>query len=152
VRRSLSTGSALLNVIREGAGRSSSAVFASGMTRRAMLVLRELAPRLWSDHSQHLSESDVTVRVCGYPGTLDDSGVRTTFLIVAGSERGTLLTEFWTVQGFRALQLLKGFPVKSVGDLAQEFTVWISPLTTGRVRMPRRVLSFVGSRRKVLAG
>src|SRR5689334_16999015 len=102
--RSLSTGSALLNVIRGGVGRSSSGVSRSTMTDSVLLVMKELSPRLWAGHSLHLFESDVTVLLSRFPGTSGDSLVKTTCLVLAGPERLQRLTEYWTAWDCRALQ------------------------------------------------
>jgi hypothetical protein len=130
--RSLSIGSPLLNTIREGACQSSLAASSLGMTDRVTSALSALAPRLLEGHSTLLFGSDVTVRVFSYPEIPDAFVVRTTCSILGGQGPSRQLTEFSRVSGCLLSPLLAGFPVKQVGSLAREFTVWISPLTLAR--------------------
>ena len=170
--RSLSTGSALLSAIRAASLRSLSEDSPFSTIGMAMHVASVLAPRLWAAHSTQLFKWDATAVAFGYQETSDALTVETIFLMPDGRERGQLLIESLPLSGCRLSQLMRekwkdnqltydwsrrdwsGIPsAKSAWKLAEgrglvrAFTVWTSQEILKQVRMGKRELLSVGSRR-----
>lgn len=142
-RRSLLIGSPLLNSIREGASRSLPGVLPCSMTAAATRVMKELAPRVFQDHSSRLYGSDVTVRVFTSPETSAGFLVKTTCSTTDGPAQLRQLIEFCFKSASQLSALLVGFP-KTVTGLAADYRVWISPLTFARGQTDKREPSSVG--------
>ena len=121
------------------------------MTPAATLATKELALRLFRDHSSRLYGSDVTVHVFTSPATPAGLLVRTTCLTSDGPIQSRQLIEFCWASASRVSQLLAGFP-KTVNGLADDYRVWISPLTFARGQKDKRVPSSVGFLVKRLRG
>lgn len=116
-----------------------------------MRVMNELAPRVVQGHMSLLFGSDVTVRVFTFPEMLDGFLVKTTCLTTGGSPQSRQLIEFCYRTASLLSPLLAGFP-KTVNGSAEDYRVWISPLTFARGQTDKRVPSSVGYLVKRLRG
>lgn len=137
-------GSPLLNAIRKGSVgdirrescHSSCEGSTFGLTRQVLLVLKELAPRVWADHIPRLYCSDVTVSTSSFREMSDDLLVRTTCLIWVGEPPLKNVSEYWTSTACRASALLSGYPmmIRYRGKWSEErvYSVWTSPETFPR--------------------
>lgn len=92
--RSLSIGSPLLSIIRQGASRLSPGDSTFFTMVPELCVLNAIAPRAFREAMTHQCVLDVTVSEFPYQGTSVVFRVRTTFLILDGKGREHQLIEY----------------------------------------------------------
>ena len=144
-RRSSWTGSPLLNAIRAGAFRDSSAGYTSSQIQRGLFVLSECAPRISRGLSIPSLLCGVTVSASPLGEMSGVSVVKTTCSIARTSKQYIELIEYSRKTDSRLLEVVRGCAVRIRGQV-RDYFVLIAPEIMQRVPCLRHDTCSPGSR------